>query len=108
MTITVTFIEEDGNEVRFEDAELGQSVMELGRSRGVKGILADCGGACSCATCHVYVDAQWQDRVGPPNEVEIEMLDMVSDVVREGSRLSCQIELTPELDGLSVTVAPNE
>jgi 2Fe-2S ferredoxin len=80
--------------------------MEVARSHGVKGILADCGGACACATCHVYVDPEWLDAVGPPDDIEAEMLDMVSDVQRDNSRLSCQIKLKPELDGLKVTVAP--
>lgn len=105
--IKVTFVEQDGNRREISDASMGLSLMELGRERGVAGILGDCGGACACATCHVYVAAEWADVVGPPDEVESEMLDMVADVMREGSRLSCQIKLAPELDGLEVTVAPN-
>ena len=105
-SLTITFIEDDGTVRTFEDVEAGQSLMELGRSQGVAGILADCGGACACATCHVYVDPEWQEIVGPPDDIEAEMLDMVSDIQRENSRLSCQIRLRPELDGLKVTVAP--
>ena len=105
-SLTVTFVESDGTVRTFPDADMDQSLMELGRSNGVKGILADCGGACACATCHVYVDPEWQELVGPPDDIEIEMLDMISDVQRDNSRLSCQIRLRPDLDGLKVTVAP--
>lgn len=105
--LTVTFVEDDGTVRTIENVETGQSLMEVGRENGVAGILADCGGACACATCHVYVDADWLDKVGPPDEIEAEMLDMVSDVARASSRLSCQVKLTEALDGLRVTVAPN-
>ena len=105
-TVTVTFVEESGAEKTLENVATGQSLMELGRAQGIAGILADCGGACACATCHVYVDPDWQDKVGAPDDIEAEMLDMVSDVSKPNSRLSCQIQLTPELDGLKVTVAP--
>ncbi len=80
--------------------------MEVGRAVGVPGILGTCGGGCSCATCHVYVDPAWQAIVGPPDEIEADLLDMYSDVLRENSRLSCQIQVRPELDGLRVVVAP--
>ncbi|WP_297495314.1 2Fe-2S iron-sulfur cluster-binding protein [Acidocella sp.] len=103
--LTVTFVEEDGT-VKTLGAETGQSLMQAGKDAGVAGILADCSGACACATCHVYVDDAWADIVGGPNPIEAEMLDMVADVLKENSRLSCQIRLTPELDGLKVTVAP--
>jgi ferredoxin, 2Fe-2S len=105
--IKVTFVEDDGTERAFDDAETGQSLMELGRAHDVRGILADCGGACACATCHVYVDPDWVERVGPPDEIEAEMLDMVSDLQKPNSRLSCQVRLTDALDGLRVTVAPS-
>lgn len=84
----------------------GQSLMELARANGVAGIEGDCGGGCACATCHVYVAPEWWDRVGPPDEIETDMLDMVSDVQQPTSRLSCQIKLSAEFDGLEVTVAP--
>lgn len=80
--------------------------MELARANGIEGITADCGGGCACATCHIYIDAEWEQRVGKPHEIENEMLDLVADVRQENSRLSCQILLVPELDGLRVTVAP--
>ena len=105
--ITITFTQEDGTERALTGIAIDQSLMEAGKANGVEGILADCGGSCACATCHVYVDPEWQDRVGPPNQVELEMLDMVSDIQRDNSRLSCQVRLSEALDGLKVTVAPN-
>jgi ferredoxin, 2Fe-2S len=84
----------------------GLSLMELAKANDVAGIMADCGGACSCATCHVFVDADWLEKVGPPDDIEFAMLDMVADVAQPNSRLSCQIKLSTALDGLKVTVAP--
>lgn len=104
--IKVTFIEDDGTVRTIEDAQTGQSLMEVGRTNDVTGILADCGGACACATCHVYIDPKWVDAVGAADEIELDMLDMTADVQKENSRLSCQIQLTEALDGLKVTVAP--
>jgi 2Fe-2S ferredoxin len=106
-SLTVTFVQQDGREQTITTAEAGESAMAVARANGVPGILADCGGCCSCATCHVYVDPAWQDAVGPPDEVEVSTLDMVSDLQRPNSRLCCQITLRPELDGLKLTVAPN-
>jgi len=102
----VTFVEEDGTVRTIDDVEAGQSLMEVGRTHGVAGILADCGGACACGTCHVYVAEDWRGKVGSADEIELEMLDLVSEFQREGSRLSCQIQLTDALDGLCVAVAP--
>jgi ferredoxin, 2Fe-2S len=106
-SISVTFAQLDGSEQKIDGAEVGRSLMEVAREHGVPGILADCGGGCACATCHVYVDEQWEDAVGKPDEIENEMLDMVSDLHKENSRLSCQIKLREDLDGLRVTVAPS-
>ena len=78
----------------------GWTVMEALRDAGLP-ITAECGGACACATCHVYVDEAWRDKVGPPAEMEEDMLDFAFDV-REESRLSCQIVMRPEYDGLVV------
>ncbi len=103
--LTVTFVEEDGT-VKTLSGETGQSLMQVGKDAGVEGILADCAGSCACATCHVYVDDDWYTAVGAPDAVEAEMLDMVADVRKDNSRLSCQIKLTAALDGLKVTVAP--
>lgn len=106
MGVTVTFVEESGNERTFEDVSEAQSLMEVGRTNGVAGILADCGGACACATCHVYVEEAWMEKVGAPDSIEEEMLDLVSEFQKPNSRLSCQIRLREELDGLKVAVAP--
>ena len=106
-SIKVTFAQADGSEQTIEDAEVGRSLMEVARENGVPGILADCGGGCACATCHVYVDDQWREVVGGSDEIESEMLDMVSDLRQDNSRLSCQIKLRDDLDGLRVTVAPS-
>ena len=107
-SINITFVQNDGVEKKIVDAEPGESLMELAKANGVEGILGDCGGGCACATCHVYVDPQWQDVVGPPDDIEEMTLDMVSDIHKSNSRLCCQILVRPELDGLRVTVAPSE
>jgi 2Fe-2S ferredoxin len=75
--------------------------METAIRNSVPGIVAECGGACSCATCHVHVDEAWTAKVGPPSPMEEDMLDFAFDV-RPTSRLSCQIKVTDELDGLIV------
>lgn len=98
----ITFIQPDGR-VQTVEGEAGMTVMETAKKHLVDGIEAECGGACACATCHVYVDDAWRERVGPPAEMEEDMLDFAFDV-RESSRLSCQIKVTPELDGLVVRV----
>ena len=100
--VRITYIEPDGT-VREIDAVPGQTVMEAAVDNNVEGIIAECGGACSCATCHVYVDPEWVDRLPPPDPQEDGMLDCVIDR-RPTSRLSCQIEVREELDGLRVTV----
>ena len=97
----ITFIESDGTQ-RIVDAENGSTVMEAAIRNHVPGIEAECGGACACATCHVYVDAAWQDRVGQAAAMEEDMLDFAFDV-RGNSRLSCQIKVSDALDGLVVT-----
>jgi ferredoxin, 2Fe-2S len=96
----ITYIEHDGKE-RTVDAEVGATVMETAIRNSVPGIVAECGGACSCATCHVHVDEAWSEKVGPPSPMEEDMLDFAFDV-RPTSRLSCQIKVTDELDGLIV------
>ena len=98
----ITYIDKDGT-TRTAEAEIGSTVMETAIRNNVPGIVAECGGACSCATCHVHIDEAWSAIVGPPSAMEEDMLDFAFDV-RESSRLSCQIKLTPELDGLIVRV----
>ncbi len=98
----ITYTQPDGTQ-QTVDAEPGMTVMEAAKKHLIAGIEAECGGACSCATCHVYVDEAWREKVGPPSEMEEDMLDFAFDV-RPSSRLSCQIKVTPELDGLVVAV----
>lgn len=98
----ITFVQPDGTETVVE-AQPGVTVMEAAKLNVVDGIEAECGGACACATCHVYVAEAWRKKTGEPSEMEEDMLDFAFDV-RETSRLSCQIKVTPELDGLVVHV----
>ena len=98
----ITFIAFDGT--RFDvDAANGSTVMENAIKNSVPGIEAECGGACACATCHVYVDDNWTDIVGQPEPMEEDMLDFAYDV-RPNSRLSCQIKVKDALDGLIVSI----
>ena len=87
------------------DAQKGTTVMENAVRNDVPGIEAECGGACACATCHVYVDPAWTEALPDQTDEEIDMLDSAFEV-EENSRLSCQIIMTEELDGLKVTLAP--
>ncbi|MBT4161782.1 MAG: 2Fe-2S iron-sulfur cluster binding domain-containing protein [Gammaproteobacteria bacterium] len=96
----VKFIEFNGTE-HVVDASKGESIMVAATNNLVPGIDADCGGECSCATCHVLIDADWQARLGARSEQEESMLDLNPDRTDE-SRLSCQIPMTDELDGITV------
>lgn len=100
MQIIVT--DQDGTVHELEALE-GWRVMEVIRDWGLN-IKAECGGSCACATCHVFVDPEWVDRLVPPTDEEEDMLDSVPDL-KPGSRLSCQILMSEELDGLKVTLA---
>jgi 2Fe-2S ferredoxin len=96
----LTFVEA-GGERHTVEAPAGSTVMETALRNNVPGIDAECGGACSCATCHVYVDSDWAEAVGGPSPMEEDMLDFAFDI-RPTSRLSCQIKMTDALDGLVV------
>jgi ferredoxin, 2Fe-2S len=98
----ITYVQTDGtkNEV---DVPNGQSIKDGAVNNLVPGILAECGGACACATCQVYVDDAWFERVGAADGVEKDMLDFAFDP-KETSRLSCQVDVTDALDGLVVHV----
>ena len=98
----ITFIDPDGT-TRTVEGELGSTVMETAIKNNVPGIEAECGGACACATCHVYVDDAWRATVGDPSPMEEDMLDFGYDV-KPSSRLSCQIKVTDQLEGLVVRV----
>jgi len=102
----ITFIEFDGTEHEVE-AKVGQSVMEAAIRVDVPGIDADCGGACACATCHVYVEPEWVDKTGTRSPMERSMLDFAENV-EENSRLSCQIKYSDELDGLRVRMPESQ
>ena len=102
----VIFIDYQGSQ-QSVDAQVDQSLMEAAVDNDVAGIDADCGGACACATCHVYIDQDWLAKVGLPEEIETEMLSVAEDV-QENSRLSCQVMLTEEMDGLIVTTPESQ
>ncbi|RTL63228.1 MAG: 2Fe-2S iron-sulfur cluster binding domain-containing protein [Hyphomicrobiales bacterium] len=96
----ITFIEHDGT-VHTVDAEIGSNLMETALRGGVSGIVGECGGACTCATCLVHVEPEWVERTGARNEEEEAQLDFAFDV-KPNSRLACQIKVTEALDGLVV------
>lgn len=98
--VNVTFISPQGD-ARTVDASAGASLMEAAVANNIPGIDADCGGACSCATCHVYIAAEWVDRVGKQGPLERSMLEFAEDV-RPNSRLSCQVIVDEALDGITV------
>ena len=97
----ITFIDFEGT-ARAVDGENGSTVMETAIKNGVPGIEAECGGACACSTCHVYIEEAWREKVGEPSPMEEDMLDFAFDV-KPNSRLSCQIKVSDALDGLVVT-----
>ena len=100
--VKITFIEFDKTEHTI-DADEGMSLMEVALQNGVPGIDADCGGACACATCHVYFDKSWVEKTGEAEQMEQDMLDFAFDVT-EQSRLSCQVKVTDDLDGIIINL----
>ena len=102
----LTIIAFDGTEFAL-DAETGSTVMENAIRNAVPGIEAECGGACACATCHVYVDDAWTEKTGTPDIMEEDMLDFAYET-KPTSRLSCQIKMRDELDGLIVRVPEHQ
>lgn len=103
---TINFILANG-ERHAIDAEDGEVVMRVAVRNNFSGILAECGGACSCATCHVHIDRSWLDKLPPPLDTETEMLEF-AEGVDDTSRLSCQLKITPQLDGLIVHVPESQ
>jgi 2Fe-2S ferredoxin len=97
----ITYVAADGKESRIAVRD-GSSIMMGAVQNNVRGIDGECGGCLSCATCHVYLDPAWEDRVPAADPMESEMLEAVAAERRPASRLSCQIQVTPELDGLRV------
>jgi ferredoxin, 2Fe-2S len=98
---SVTYIEHDGT-AHSVQVPAGNSVMQGAVNHMIKGIIAECGGALACATCHCYVDDAWVDRTGAPSAAEREMLELTASEKKPGSRLSCQIAVSDALDGLIV------
>jgi 2Fe-2S ferredoxin len=99
-------VKRDGTSEEF-DAQNGYTVMEAIRDQGIDELLAICGGCCSCATCHVFVDQSFFDKLPPMKGDEDDLLDS-SEHRQSNSRLSCQIPISPELDGMTVTIAPED
>ena len=102
----ITFIAADGNQTEI-DAKNGDSVMVSAVNNGIEGIIAECGGAASCATCHVIVDPDWYTRLPEPQSIEKDMLEFAAEK-SDTSRLSCQIKVTDDIDGLIVTVPASQ
>ncbi|HEY0951099.1 2Fe-2S iron-sulfur cluster-binding protein [Nocardioides sp.] len=103
----VVYVGSDGVD-RAIDASPGESVMSAALRAGVPGIIGECGGNNSCATCHVWVRDEFREAVGGPGDLEADLLDLGVSDPRDSSRLGCQIELTEELDGLTVDVPPTQ
>jgi 2Fe-2S ferredoxin len=97
----ITYIESNGRDTTVELAD-GCNLMQGATANGVDGILGECGGSCTCATCHCYVADEWLSRLPPPSEAELAMLDFVAAERRPNSRLACQIQASAALDGLVV------
>ena len=102
-TISIT---DSAGETRDIDAKTGLTLMEVAVDNNVAGIVAECGGACACATCHAYIDESWVARLPAMDDMEDAMLESALER-RPNSRLSCQIEISDDLDGLALTVADN-
>ena len=104
--VKITFVESNGTEHPCE-GEVGMTLMEVAIKNDIKAISADCGGACACATCHVYVRQDWQGKTGQANDLEEDMLDFAVHV-KDNSRLSCQIKVTDDLDGIVLDMPENQ
>lgn len=103
----IVYVTATGDE-RVVDAAVGESVMSTATKAGVPGIIGECGGNASCGTCHVWVREEFWDQVGPTNDTEEDLLDMGATDRRDTSRLSCQVPVVEELDGLTVDIPPDQ
>ncbi len=101
------FVQPDGSEKEIDVARM-ESLMRAAIRCNVDGVVAECGGALTCATCHVYVDPAWADKLPPPDEAEEDMLQFTAAERRPESRLSCQLRMTEALEGIRVTVPPTQ
>ena len=102
----ITYIDHEGTEREIE-AKNGETIMEVAVKNAIPGIDADCGGACACATCHVYVDADWLGKLKDKDDMEDSMLDF-AEGVKDNSRLCCQIMINDELDGIKVSTPESQ
>ncbi|MCK9542163.1 MAG: 2Fe-2S iron-sulfur cluster-binding protein [Novosphingobium sp.] len=98
----ITFISADGSRTEVQ-VEPGESIMRIALNAGIEGLVAECGGCLSCATCHCYVEGGWADRIPPASAEEEVMVECAIDV-RDTSRLSCQIQFTEEMDGIEIEI----
>lgn len=104
--ITLHFVLADGTR-RSLQAKEGEVVMQVARRNGIEGILAECGGVCSCATCHVHIDAAWVDKLPAKAADEVDILEF-AEGVDETSRLSCQLKVTGAMDGVVINVPESQ
>ena len=102
----ITFIDHQENETEI-DAKDGLSLMENARDNDIEGIVAECGGSCACATCHVYIEGDFFEKTGKKSETEEDLLDF-NDYLKDNSRLSCQIEVSPALAGMRVHIPEDQ
>ncbi|MEL7299083.1 MAG: 2Fe-2S iron-sulfur cluster-binding protein [Pseudomonadota bacterium] len=103
----ITFVAHDGATHHVE-ASAGETLMEAARNNNVPGIEADCGGACACATCHAYISESWAEKMPAMDPLEEDMLDFAQAQIPGRSRLSCQIKITDEMDGLVVDLPESQ
>jgi 2Fe-2S ferredoxin len=102
----IIFQNADGSQFEVEAAE-GTSIMQAAVDNGIDGILAECGGACSCATCHCYIDENYLDKIPAAGDVEQSMIEFAMDP-QDNSRLSCQVQITADLDGMVVKLPASQ
>jgi 2Fe-2S ferredoxin len=102
----IIFVEADGNIVEAK-AEPGMSVMQVAVNAGISAIIAECGGACACGTCHCYIGHDWFDKLVPAQDDETDMLEFLIDP-QKTSRLSCQINVTPDMDGIVINIPASQ
>jgi len=103
----ITYISDAGDSVTI-DVPVGDSVMEGAIQNGIDGIVAECGGSCLCATCHVYVEEKFLPLLNPPDETETAMLESTASERKPNSRLSCQLRVSPKFEGLIVHTPPTQ
>ena len=103
----LTFISADGETVKTVESPVGITLMEAARNAGIDSVAGDCGGACICGTCHIYIDSAWWAKVGEPIDIEQATMEF-SEHITPHSRLACRIEVTGDLDGLVLRVPPED